>query len=29
MGELYIDPVLYTGRPMPEGRLLKEMRVYD
>lgn len=29
MSEIYIDPVLYTTRPDPEGRLPKEMAVYD
>jgi Ala-tRNA(Pro) deacylase len=29
MADLYIDPNLYTTRPEPEGRLPKEMRVYD
>ena len=29
MSEIYIDPNLYTTRPAPEGRLPKEMAVYD
>jgi Ala-tRNA(Pro) deacylase len=29
MKELYIDPIMYTSRPAPEGRLIKEMRVYN
>lgn len=29
MADLYIDPNFYTARPMSEGRLEKEMRVYD
>lgn len=29
MAELYIDRNLYTTPPEPEGRLLKEMRVYE
>jgi Ala-tRNA(Pro) deacylase len=29
MADLYIDPNFYTTRPMSEGRLEKEMRVYD
>jgi len=29
MSELYIDPNLYTTKPDPEGRLPKEMAVYD
>lgn len=29
MSEIYIDPNLYTTRPDPEGRLPKEMAVYD
>jgi Ala-tRNA(Pro) deacylase len=29
MAQLYIDPILYTTRPDPVGRLEKEMKVYD
>lgn len=29
MNDFYINPVMYTERPLPEGRLKKEMRVYD
>ncbi|MEH2959419.1 prolyl-tRNA synthetase associated domain-containing protein [Candidatus Merdisoma sp. JLR.KK006] len=29
MSEIYIDPHLYTTRPEPNGRLPKEMAVYD
>lgn len=29
MSEIYIDPNLYTVPPKPEGRLPKEMAVYD
>lgn len=29
MSDFYIDPVIYTNSPSPEGRLKKEMRVYD
>ena len=30
MSSIYIDPQVYTGRPVsPEGRLEKEMAVYD
>ncbi len=29
MADLYINPNLYTTRPDPEGRLGKEMRIYD
>ena len=29
MSELHIDRHLYTARPEPEGRLPREMAVYD
>lgn len=29
MADLYIDPTFYTTRPVTQGRLEKEMRVYD
>lgn len=29
MSDIYIDPHLYTTRPEPEGRLTKELAVYD
>ncbi|SHO54059.1 prolyl-tRNA synthetase associated domain-containing protein [Anaerocolumna xylanovorans] len=29
MSDFYIDPVMYTTRPSGEGRLQKEIRVYD
>ena len=30
MSSIYIDPQVYTGRPVsPEGRLEKEIAVYD
>ncbi|MFU0826147.1 MAG: tRNA-edit domain-containing protein [Lachnoclostridium sp.] len=29
MSKLFIDPNIYTKRPDPDGRLDKEMRVYD
>lgn len=29
MSEIHVNPTLYTGRPQPEGRLPKELAVYD
>ena len=29
MADIYVNPTLYTNKPEPDGRLIKEMKVYD